>query len=37
MTTRMKNKNVLIEKLNEYEYNIKLEPSMIHNLNEDLF
>ena len=33
--TRMKNKNVIIEKLNEYEYNIKLDPSMIHIPNED--
>ena len=33
--TRMKNKNVVIDKLNEYEYNIKLDPSMIHIPNED--
>ena len=31
----MKNKNVVIDKLNEYEYNIKLDPSMIHIPNED--
>ena len=33
--TRMKNKNVVIDKLNDYEYNIKLDPSMIHIPNED--
>ena len=35
VTTRMKNKNVIIKKNNDYEYNIKLDPSMIHIPNED--
>ena len=35
VTTRMKNKNIIIKKNNDYEYNIKLDPSMIHIPNED--
>ena len=35
VATRMKNKNVIIKKNNDYEYNIKLDPSMIHIPNED--
>ena len=32
---KMKNKNVLISKKNDYNYNIKLDPSLIHIPNED--
>ena len=33
--TKMINKNILITKINDYNYNIKLDPSMLHIPNED--
>jgi hypothetical protein len=33
--TKMTNKNILINKLDDFNYNIKLDPSMLHIPNED--
>ena len=35
ISTKMVNKNILITKINDYNYNIKLDPSMLHIPNED--
>ena len=35
ITTKMTNKNILINKLDDFNYNIKLDPSMLHIPNED--
>ena len=35
ISTKMINKNIIITKINDYNYNIKLDPSMLHIPNED--
>ena len=35
ISTKMVNKNILITKINDYNYNIKLDPSKLHIPNED--
>ena len=35
INTKMINKNIIITKINDYNYNIKLDPSMLHIPNED--
>lgn len=35
ISTKMTNKNILINKLDDFNYNIKLESSMLHIPNED--
>ena len=35
ISTKMINKNILITKINDYNYNIKLDPSKLHIPNED--
>ena len=35
ISTKMLDKNILITKINDYNYNVKLDPSMLHIPNED--
>ena len=35
ISTKMKNKNILVNKLDDFNYNIKLDPSTLHIPNED--